>query len=113
MSERQNAVFVPEQAIQPQGDQAYVFKVVASPDGKPNVVKLTPVQLGNRRQGEVEVRAGLESGDMIVTGGLLKIRDGVPVQVVAPLGQPAAPPGGPPAAEGGAPAAGAARSSAG
>lgn len=113
LSERQNAIFVPEQAIQPQGDQAYVFKVVAPADGKPNIAKLTPVQLGNRRQGEVEVRAGLQPGDMIVTGGLLKIRDGVPVQVVAPQAPSSAPPGGPPAAEGGPPATGAARSSAG
>lgn len=113
LAERQNAVFVPEQAIQPQGDQAYVFKVVDQTDGKPKLVKLTQVQLGNRHQGEVEIRAGLSAGDMIVTGGLLKIRDGAPIQVVAPGGPPAAPPGGPPAAPAGGPAASGARMSAG
>lgn len=113
LAERQNAVFVPEQAIQPQDDQAYVFKVVDQTDGKPKLVKLTQVQLGNRHQGEVEVRAGLAAGDMIVTGGLLKIRDGAPIQVVAPGGPPAAPPGGPTAAPAGGPATSGARMSAG
>ena len=40
LAERQNALFVPEQAIQPQGDQAFVFKVVDPGDGK-TVAKLT------------------------------------------------------------------------
>lgn len=80
LAERQNALFVPEQAIQPQGDKAFVFKVVDPGDGK-TVAKLTPVTLGNRRKGEVEVREGLAPGDLIVSAGLLKIRDGVPVQV--------------------------------
>ena len=90
LAERENALFVPEQAILPQGDKAFLFLVVDGGDGK-SVVKLTPVQLGARRQGEVEVREGLAPGDVVVTAGLLKIRDGVPVQVQAPGGQPATP----------------------
>ena len=62
LAERENALFVPEQAVQPQGDRSFVFKVVVSGDGKA-VVKLTPVTLGNRRQGEVEVREGLVPND--------------------------------------------------
>ena len=89
LAERQNALFVPEEAIQPQGDQAFVFKVVDPGDGK-TVAKLTPVTLGNRRQGEVEVREGLAAGDLIVVAGLLKIRDGVPVQAQSPGGAPPA-----------------------
>ncbi len=89
LAERQNALFVPEQAIQPQGDKAFVFKIVEDGDGK-SVVKLTPVVLGNRRRGEVEVTQGLAAGDMIVTAGLLKIRDGVQVEIVPSGG--AAPP---------------------
>ena len=42
LAERQNALFVPEQSIQPQGDKAFVFKVVDPGDGKRKVVKLTP-----------------------------------------------------------------------
>ena len=57
LAERQNALFVPEQSIQPQGDKAFVFKVVDAGDGK-SVAKLTAVVLGKRRAGEVEVRRG-------------------------------------------------------
>ena len=68
--------------MQPQGERAFVFKVVDPGDGKA-VARLTPVTLGNRRQGEVEVREGLAPNDLVVTAGQLKIRDGVPVQVTA------------------------------
>jgi membrane fusion protein (multidrug efflux system) len=107
LAERESALFVPEQAVQPQGDRHFVFKLVDEGDGK-QVAKLTEVTLGNRRRGEVEVRAGLSAGDVIVTAGLLKIRDGVPVQVLAPGGPPApqGPSGGPPTAQGGKPAPG-------
>jgi membrane fusion protein (multidrug efflux system) len=90
VAQRQNALFVPEQAIQPQGNLAFVFKVVDQAKGQPQVAKLTPVKLGNRRKGEVEVSEGLLAGDLIVTAGLLKIRDGVPVKVQPPGGEPAA-----------------------
>ena len=83
LAERENALFVPEQSVQPQGDRSFVYKVVDPGDGK-LTAKLTPVTLGNRRQGEVEVREGLAPDDLIVTAGLLKIRDGAPVQVVPP-----------------------------
>ena len=59
---------MPEQSIQPQGDNSFVFKVVDPGDGKPKVAKLTPVKLGERRKGEVEVREGLAAGDLIVHG---------------------------------------------
>ncbi len=36
LAERQNALFVPEQAIQPQGDQAFVFKVVDPATARPS-----------------------------------------------------------------------------
>ena len=59
-------------------------------DGR-SVAKLTAVVLGNRRAGEVEVMDGLSAGDVVVTAGLLKIRDGVPVQVLE-SGGPSPPP---------------------
>jgi membrane fusion protein (multidrug efflux system) len=90
LAERANAMFVPEQAIQPQGDRSFLFTVVDGADGK-KVAKLTPVVLGARRQGEVEVREGIAPGDLVVTAGLLKIRDGAAVQVQEPGGPPPAP----------------------
>lgn len=80
---RPNALVVPEPAIWPQGTDTFVFKVV---EGK---VALTKVSLGVRRPGEVEVTGGLEPGDLVVTEGQMKLKDGAPVMVL-----PNAPPAG-------------------
>jgi membrane fusion protein (multidrug efflux system) len=71
----QDALAIPEQAIVPQGDDQYVFKVT---DGRAMRVK---VEVGQRRDGKVEIVKGLEPTDMIITAGHLKIRDGVPVTI--------------------------------
>lgn len=71
-----DAVLIPEQAIVAFGKDQFVFKVV---DGK---VAQTRVVLGERRNAEVEIAKGLVPGDMVVTAGQLKIRDGVPVTVL-------------------------------
>src|SRR5436190_8873622 len=68
-----DALAVPEQAIVPFGDDQYVFKIS---DGRAVRVK---VEVGQRRDGKVEIVKGLEPTDMVVTAGHLKIRDGVPV----------------------------------
>jgi membrane fusion protein, multidrug efflux system len=80
--ERQGVLMVPEQAIVP-GAQPAVFRVV---DGKAALVK---VRLGIRRSAQVEVVEGLADGDIVVTAGQLKLRDGVPVRAVGE-GVPAA-----------------------
>jgi membrane fusion protein, multidrug efflux system len=71
-----DAMIVPEQALVPQGSEQYVFKIVD------NKVARVKVETGQRRDGKVEVIAGLMPGDLIVTAGQLKIRDGSPVNVV-------------------------------
>jgi membrane fusion protein (multidrug efflux system) len=83
IDERQEAVFVPEQSLVPINDQLFVFKVVDGPQGG-KVVAFTKVKLGERRKGEAEVVEGLKPGDTIVTAGLLKVRDGMPVQILPP-----------------------------
>jgi membrane fusion protein (multidrug efflux system) len=77
---KEAALSVPEQAIMPQGDSQFVFKIV---DGK---VQLTKVVTGTRREGRVEIVDGLAAGDQVVTAGQLKIRDGVAVSVVDATG---------------------------
>jgi membrane fusion protein (multidrug efflux system) len=77
---KEAALSVPEQAIVPQGDSQFVFKIV---DGR---VKLTKVVIGTRREGRVEIVDGLAAGDQVVTAGQLKIRDGTPVSVVNAIG---------------------------
>ena len=76
---RQNAILVSEPAIWPQGQDSFVFRVV---DG---TAVLTKVKLGQRRPGEVEVLAGLSPGDMVITDGQIKMKDGAPVTVL-PVG---------------------------
>ena len=97
--DEREALVVPEQAIVPQGDEQFVFRVV---DGKANRVK---IDVGQRRDGVVQVLRGLALNDTIVTAGQLKIRDGVPVTFAGQAGKgdiasPRAPAtGAPPATE--------------
>jgi membrane fusion protein, multidrug efflux system len=72
---RDNAILVPEQAIVPIGDKKFVFTVV---DGK---AKQVPIKTGERVKTMVEIVDGLKPGDVVVTAGQIKIRDGAPVQV--------------------------------
>lgn len=78
LGNRPNAIIVPEQAIWPQGRDTFVFRVV---DGK---AALTKIEIGNRHPGQVEIVAGLAPNDVVVTEGQIKLRDGVPVTVMAP-----------------------------
>ncbi len=91
LANRPNAIIVPEQAIWPQGQDNFVFRVV---DGK---AALTKIRIGNRQPGRVEIVQGLNATDTVVTEGQIKLRDGAPVMV---MGAPAAAPTG----QGGVPA---------
>ncbi len=86
MSQRQNALTVPEEALVPVGADQFVYRVI---DGKAQRVK---IRTGVRRAGAVEVVEGLAAGDTVVTAGQLKLRDGVPVAAGGPAGKPSAPP---------------------
>lgn len=88
VGERPNAILIPEQAVVPVGDKAFVFRIV---DGKAAMAK---VVIGQRKGGEAEVVSGLNPADVVVTGGQMKIRDGAPVTVINQG------PGGPPPAKG-------------
>jgi membrane fusion protein (multidrug efflux system) len=73
---RESAILVPEQAVVPIGDKKFVFTVVG---GK---AKQVPIRTGERVKAMVEVVEGLTPADVVVTAGQIKIRDGVPVQVI-------------------------------
>ena len=90
--ERSQALVSPEEAIVPDGKGALVYKLVPAPEGEGKVAKRTPVRVGLRSPGWVEVTEGLALDDHIVTAGQQRLqRDGMPVRVV-PLGKPAEPP---------------------
>lgn len=91
LSTRENAMFVPEQAIVPVGDRVQVYRVV---DGKSVP---TFVRAGQREKGQVEILEGLTPNDMVITAGHLKLpRPGIPVTIV-PSGGQRPPAGAPPA----------------
>ena len=92
LENRLNALLVPEQAIWPQGQDIYVFRVV---EGKAALTKIT---IGNRQPGQVEIIQGLNPNDIVITEGQMKLRDGAPVMVMTP------PPEASPATPAGAPA---------
>jgi len=81
--DEKEALVVPEQAIVPQGDEQFVFRVV---DGKANRVK---IDVGQRRDGVVQVLKGLAPTDVVVTAGRLKIREGTPITVATANRPPA------------------------
>ena len=83
LEERANALTVPEEALMPSGAEQYVYKVV---DDKATRVK---VKTGLRRGSQVEVTEGLQAGDLVVTAGQIKLREGAAVRAVAPPGAPA------------------------
>ena len=71
-----DAVVIPEQAIWPVGQDKIVYVVA---DG---VARQRVVETGIRQPGTVEVVAGLEVGDVIVTAGQMKLFDGANVRSV-------------------------------
>ena len=72
---REKAVWIPEAAIVPKGQDSYVFRVIAGPDGG-GKAELLRVQTGSRKVGEVEIVKGLAAGELVVTEGTQKIGPG-------------------------------------
>jgi membrane fusion protein (multidrug efflux system) len=70
-----DTLVVPEEALFPLGDDKYVYKVV---EGKATRQK---IEIGARREGRVEVLNGLTPEDVVVTAGVIKLREGVAVQL--------------------------------
>jgi len=80
---RENAVWIPEEAIVPRGQDSTVFRIV---DGK---AELVLVQTGTRKVGEVEIMKGLAAGDVVVTEGTQRLAPGMQVSII-PSAKPAA-----------------------
>ncbi len=71
-----DVVLVPESAIIPRAGDNFVFRVQ---DGRANEVR---VKLGERSNAQVAITDGIRAGDVIVTAGQHKLRDGAAVDVV-------------------------------
>jgi membrane fusion protein (multidrug efflux system) len=105
---RDNAKVVPEEAIVPQGQKAYVIKVVDGPEKDSKLSQRVEVKVGIRRPGRVEIVEGLNEGDTVVIAGQQRIqKDGSALRILEvnrPRGEGA--PGAPAAAMAAASAAG-------
>jgi membrane fusion protein, multidrug efflux system len=77
ISERADALWVPEQSLVPLGERVYVYRAVG---GK---AALAEVQVGLRTPGEVEIKAGVTKGDVVVTEGQTKLRGGAAIVAFA------------------------------
>jgi len=69
---------VPEGAVFQVQNRAYVYRV-----GPDLVARQQQIEIGDRRFGIAEVLSGLEEGDMIVTEGIVKLRDGITVRLAS------------------------------
>ena len=70
---------VPEVSLSALRERMFVYRVDAQ-----NVAHEVEVRIGTRRAGEVEIVEGLAEGDRVVTDGLVRMRDGIAVNIVAP-----------------------------
>jgi membrane fusion protein (multidrug efflux system) len=71
----EHALMVPARSLVPILDGAQVFKVV---DGKAFSVD---VVIGQRTTEKVQVTQGVSKGDVIITDGQMKVKNGMPVQI--------------------------------
>lgn len=69
-----DTVVVPEQAVAMQGDEQIMFRVI---DGR---AMRTKVEVGQRREGKVEILDGVSGADTIVIAGWQRLRDGSTVR---------------------------------
>ena len=73
---REKAIWIPEAAIVPKGQDLTVYRVI---DGKVDVVR---VQTGVRKVGEVEIVKGLSEGETVITEGTQKVGPGSAVMLM-------------------------------
>ena len=73
---RNNAVVVPNQAVQTGQDGTYVYVV-----GEDRAVTVVPVKTGPRIDQDMVIEEGLKGGETVVTEGQLRLQPGSKVQV--------------------------------
>jgi len=79
VSKPRTSLAVSEISVIAEGSKNFVYVVDQSQ--QPAKTLKTEVTLGTRERGTVEVLAGLKSGDVVVTDGVLKVRPGSAVMV--------------------------------
>ncbi|MCL6421102.1 efflux RND transporter periplasmic adaptor subunit [Aestuariirhabdus haliotis] len=74
---RQNAIVVPQQAVQQQGNTQMVMLV-----NEESKVVLQPVTVGEWEKDQWLITSGLKGGDMVIVEGFMKIRPGMNVKAL-------------------------------
>jgi membrane fusion protein (multidrug efflux system) len=91
---REGALVVPEEALVPQGNRQYVFKVEPNGQGGQQARRIE-AKLGLRLLGKVELLDGVQAGDLVVTAGHGRLRgETTPVRAID-LSRPGSGPRGP------------------
>jgi membrane fusion protein (multidrug efflux system) len=80
IAQRADAILIPESALAYGLEGPFVWKVDS--DNRPSQVL---VELGERQDGRVEVTIGLSPGDVVVSGGVHKVMEGVPISPAEPV----------------------------
>ena len=75
VTEERNAIVIPEKSVVQVSGDAFVYLV-----GADQKAIRTPVKLGSRQPGVVEITDGLNIGDELVTEGIIKLRDGMQIR---------------------------------
>lgn len=75
LSQIDNAIAIPTQAVIPEmdGEKVFIYE-----NGRAKEVRVT---LGLRTESHVQVRTGLHFGDTVLTTAILQLRHGIPVQI--------------------------------
>ncbi len=68
------AIAIPEETVQPVGPKTFVFTIDES--GESPVARRTEVQLGALENGYLEVLNGIDEGTLVITEGVIRVRDG-------------------------------------
>lgn len=101
VTQTRSSVVLPEAAIVPQQTGGKAVYVVVDDKPAPDAGKDAPlgqhselrlVTIGERLPGEVEILSGIEPGDVVVTAGQLKLREGAAVSPVSDIAKDAVPP---------------------
>lgn len=80
-------LLVPTTAVTTIGAQSFVFIAEANPEAKTSnnqaelIARQVPITVGNIQGNDYQVVNGLKSGQRVVTEGVLRLRDGVPISI--------------------------------
>jgi membrane fusion protein (multidrug efflux system) len=76
-----DVMVLPEEALIADGDKSFVYVAEEAEEGLRAAKRV--LEIGARRKGEVEVLAGLNVGDRVITHGNLKMRPNAPIKIMS------------------------------